>query len=122
MGSVKHTTEKALQMMRSLPRVSLGNIRDNPNSKQNVRKLISKIVAFNLHINRDLYRTKEDEHNTAATNMVPVTKVRVSVRISFVSATKPATIHFTYDSHTNRTIRDISKLERFNFQIILIKI
>lgn len=36
MGSVKHTTEKALQMMRSLPRVSLGNIRDNPNSKQNV--------------------------------------------------------------------------------------
>lgn len=36
MGSVKHTTEKALHLLRTLPRVSLGNIRDNPNSKQNV--------------------------------------------------------------------------------------
>ena len=36
MGSVKHTTEKALDLLRKLPRVTLGNIRDNPNSKQNV--------------------------------------------------------------------------------------
>lgn len=39
MGSVKHTTEKALHLLRTLPRVSLGNIRDNPNSKQNVSNL-----------------------------------------------------------------------------------
>lgn len=41
MGSVKHTTEKALHLLRTLPRVSLGNIRDNPNSKQNVRNAFS---------------------------------------------------------------------------------
>lgn len=34
MGSVKHTTEKALQMLRSLPRVSIANIRDNPGSRK----------------------------------------------------------------------------------------
>jgi large subunit ribosomal protein L15 len=33
MAGLKHTSEKALQMLRSLPRVSLANIRDNPNSK-----------------------------------------------------------------------------------------
>lgn len=34
MGSVKHTTEKALKMLRSLPRVCLSNIRDNPGAKK----------------------------------------------------------------------------------------
>ncbi|XP_058459947.1 large ribosomal subunit protein uL15m [Malaya genurostris] len=34
MSKIKHTTEKALLMLRSLPRVSLNNIRDNPNSKK----------------------------------------------------------------------------------------
>lgn len=42
MGSVKHTTEKALHLLRTLPRVSLGNIRDNPNSKQNVSNFSQK--------------------------------------------------------------------------------
>lgn len=32
--SAIHTTEKALKMLRSLPRVSLANIRDNPGSKK----------------------------------------------------------------------------------------
>lgn len=36
MASTLHTTEKALKLLRQLPRVTLGNIRDNPNSKQNV--------------------------------------------------------------------------------------
>lgn len=31
--SSKHTTEKALHLLRYLPRVSLSNIRDNPGSK-----------------------------------------------------------------------------------------
>lgn len=30
------TTEKALKMLRNLPRVSLANIRDNPGSRQGV--------------------------------------------------------------------------------------
>lgn len=34
MGSVKYTTEKALELLRFLPRVQIGNIRNNPNSKQ----------------------------------------------------------------------------------------
>ncbi|XP_053668340.1 39S ribosomal protein L15, mitochondrial [Anopheles marshallii] len=36
--SIKHTTEKALQMLRTLPRVTIGNIRDNPQSKQNAKR------------------------------------------------------------------------------------
>lgn len=39
MASTIHTTEKALKLLRTLPRVSLGNIRDNPNSKQNVSRM-----------------------------------------------------------------------------------
>jgi RNA binding exosome subunit len=31
--SAKHTTEKALKLLRHLPRVQIGNIRNNPNSK-----------------------------------------------------------------------------------------
>lgn len=38
MGSVKHTTEKALQMLRSLPRVSLSNIRDNPGARKKTQR------------------------------------------------------------------------------------
>lgn len=30
MSNVKQTTEKALQLLRHLPRVQIGNIRDNP--------------------------------------------------------------------------------------------
>lgn len=33
MSSLRHNTERALRMLRGLPRVSLGNIRDNPGSK-----------------------------------------------------------------------------------------
>lgn len=35
--AAKQTTEKALQMLRALPRVSLGNIRDNPGTRLQVR-------------------------------------------------------------------------------------
>lgn len=45
MGSVKNTAEKGLQLLRCLPRVSLGNIRDNPNSKQNVSCL--QLLSYN---------------------------------------------------------------------------
>jgi len=38
MASTFHTTEKALKLLRKLPRISLGNIRDNPNSKQNDKR------------------------------------------------------------------------------------
>lgn len=38
MASVKHTTEKALQMLRSLPRVCLANIKDNPNAKKPTKR------------------------------------------------------------------------------------
>lgn len=34
MGSVKQTTEKALHMLRFLPRVALNNIRDNPGARK----------------------------------------------------------------------------------------
>lgn len=37
MGTIKYPAEKALKLLRVLPRVALGNIRDNPNSKQNVK-------------------------------------------------------------------------------------
>lgn len=32
MGSTKQTTEKALNLLRYLPRVQIGNIRNNPNA------------------------------------------------------------------------------------------
>lgn len=35
MGS-RQITEKSLAMLRSLPRVSIANVRDNPGSKKNV--------------------------------------------------------------------------------------
>lgn len=38
MGSVKHTTEKALLMLRSLPRVALTNVRDNPGARQKTKR------------------------------------------------------------------------------------
>ncbi|CAO1438520.1 unnamed protein product [Diamesa serratosioi] len=38
MAGIKHTTEKALKMLRTLPRVALGNIRDNPNSRKNDKR------------------------------------------------------------------------------------
>lgn len=52
MSSVKQSSEKALKMLRSLPRVSLGNIRDNPNSKQKVStiKLCIKHSSINFDI------------------------------------------------------------------------
>lgn len=47
MGTVKHTTEKALHLLRKLPRISLANIRNNPNSKQNVSaKVIQEIFSI----------------------------------------------------------------------------
>lgn len=33
MGSTKHTTEKALNLLRYLPRLQIGNIRNNPNAR-----------------------------------------------------------------------------------------
>lgn len=38
MGSVKHSTEKALSMLRSLPRVSLNNIRNNPGARKDSKR------------------------------------------------------------------------------------
>lgn len=38
MANLKHTSEKALQMLRSLPRISFGNIRDNPNARIKTKK------------------------------------------------------------------------------------
>lgn len=46
MAGIKHTTEKALRMLKNLPRVSIANIRDNPNSKQNVIYEIQKLRKF----------------------------------------------------------------------------
>lgn len=34
MGSVKQTTEKALELLRYLPRVQIGNLRNNPNARK----------------------------------------------------------------------------------------
>lgn len=36
MSGITQNTEKALKMLRSLPRISLANIRPNPNSRANV--------------------------------------------------------------------------------------
>lgn len=38
MGSSKQTTEKALQLLRYLPRVQIGNIRNNPNSRETQKR------------------------------------------------------------------------------------
>ncbi|XP_037028189.1 39S ribosomal protein L15, mitochondrial [Bradysia coprophila] len=35
MSSTHHSVDKALKLLRTLPRVQIGNIRDNPNSKRN---------------------------------------------------------------------------------------
>lgn len=34
MGSTKQTTEKALNLLRYLPRLQIGNIRNNPKSRK----------------------------------------------------------------------------------------
>lgn len=50
MSHIRETADKALKMLRTLPRVQIGNIRPNPNSKQNVSKLykiIKKIRQLN---------------------------------------------------------------------------
>lgn len=49
MASTFHTTEKALRLLRKLPRVSLANIRDNPKSKQNVNIFI--FIKYELYMN-----------------------------------------------------------------------
>lgn len=36
--SAKNTTEKALQLLRHLPRVQLANIRNNPNSRMTQKR------------------------------------------------------------------------------------
>lgn len=38
MSAAKQTTEKALQLLRHLPRVQLANIRNNPNSKMTQKR------------------------------------------------------------------------------------
>lgn len=38
MGSTKQTTEKALQLLRYLPRLQIGNIRNNPNARKNEKR------------------------------------------------------------------------------------
>lgn len=38
MAHIRETAEKALKMLRTLPRVQIGNLRPNPDSKQNVSK------------------------------------------------------------------------------------
>lgn len=47
MSSIRYTTEKALKIIRGLPRVTLANIRDNPQSKQRVRILSLFIFMYN---------------------------------------------------------------------------
>lgn len=37
MAHFRESTDKALKLLRTLPRVQIGNLRPNPNSKQNVR-------------------------------------------------------------------------------------
>lgn len=39
MANVRESADKALKMLRTLPRVQIGNLRPNPNSKQNVRTI-----------------------------------------------------------------------------------
>lgn len=36
MAHLRETSDKALKLLRTLPRVQIGNLRPNPNSKQNV--------------------------------------------------------------------------------------
>lgn len=43
MANLRETADRALKMLRTLPRVQISNIRPNPNSKQNVSK-ISEIL------------------------------------------------------------------------------
>lgn len=36
MAHLRESSDKALKLLRTLPRVQIGNLRPNPNSKQNV--------------------------------------------------------------------------------------
>lgn len=40
MASLKESADRALKMLHGLPRVQLGNLRPNPNSKKNVSKIL----------------------------------------------------------------------------------
>lgn len=44
MPHLRETADKALKMLRTLPRVQIGNLRPNPNSKQNVSFLIHQVL------------------------------------------------------------------------------
>lgn len=44
MPHLRETADKALKMLRTLPRVQIGNLRPNPNSKQNVSFLIRQVL------------------------------------------------------------------------------
>lgn len=77
------TTEKALKMLRSLPRVSLANIRDNPGSRQGVS------VPQGDHIYVQLNSSVSSRENavglnTEVTNMEQATRDLVSDRTTCV--------------------------------------
>lgn len=49
MAHLRESTDKALKLLRTLPRVQIGNLRPNPNSKQNVSKICDRLnnIAIN---------------------------------------------------------------------------
>lgn len=61
MGTLPPITEKALHLLRRLPRVSLSNICDNPKAKQRVRIILEVIKITFENIIKNIYLSLEYE-------------------------------------------------------------
>lgn len=86
MGS-RQIVEKSLSMLRSLPRISLANIRDNPNCKKKVCKaipqfyIVSNVFCHIIH-RVSCFSQSEAARSMVVINMALVTKGQVRDRIS----------------------------------------
>lgn len=87
----KHTSEKALSLLRYLPRVALTNIRDNPGSKS-----VSKLRSGCVHglLNCCFSARSVGEDSTGVINMVQVIKVLDRDKTTCDWGMKLAIIHF----------------------------
>jgi hypothetical protein len=109
MAGTINRTEKALQMLRILPRVTLGNLQSNPGSKPNVNLLFKNLQTSSLYSIDLNFSLKGVELNMVATNMVLATKGLDNGKIICAWVMKQATRHSICDFHMNRTIKDTSK-------------
>lgn len=75
---MSNTTDKALNLLKYLPRVCLANIRDNPGS----RKVKDRCRINFVYYTSFFSLVKEVELNMGVTNMVAAIKVQAKDKIS----------------------------------------